>query len=200
MNRRFNLIDSLIMAPIYAFYTVISCAVVMLAEMLILRVLDLTVVMNATTVGTIRAIIYTVGVCAVLSIAAYREGYHAAGYSVPETLLSGILGAIIHFIFALLFSFEAFCAGAVKFVSALLKYGSYLNSENAVVELFRYDCILVFAIYSVIYALLMAFFKRLGAKKRLVDRKELTSSEKTPSERDADENAGDIVAEEDSEE
>jgi hypothetical protein len=189
MKRSFNLIDSLIMAPIYAFFMVISCAVVMFAEMLILRVLDLTVVMNATTVGLVRAIIYTVGVCAVLAIASYREGYHAAGYSIPETLLSGILGAVIHFLFALLFNFEAFCAGAVKFVSALLKYGSYLNVKDAVVELFRYDCIIVFVIYGVIYALLITFFKRLGAMKRIVDRKELTSSEKTPSERDFEKNS-----------
>ena len=119
-------LDVLLDAGIYAFYMFAACLVWMVAEAGIVKLLTLCFEMNYFTLCVIRAVIYTLGVNAMLSLVAYREGYKAAGASVFGTLISGILATLVHFAFCLLFSFNPFCAGGVRFITALVKFGTTL--------------------------------------------------------------------------
>lgn len=166
-------VDILISSLVYAVYMIISCLVIMFAEMLAIKIVNLFVVTQYFELCVIRTVIYTVGVCTLLAIISYREGYRAASFSIIETAISGAIASLIHFVFALLFSFEAFCAGGVRFITALVRFGSSLNSNTFMGTLSRVDFVPFFFINSFIYVALMIAFGKLGQHKRLADREEL---------------------------
>ncbi|MBQ8408375.1 MAG: hypothetical protein IJY39_05865 [Clostridia bacterium] len=167
-------LDVILDALLYAFYMFAACLVMMVAEAGIIRVLTLCFEIDYFVLCVIRAVIYTVGVNVILSLTAYREGYKAAQASVIGTLISGVIATCLHFMLCLLFSFEAFCAGGVKFITAIVKFGPSLSDSSFIGQLYRIDFFAVFFVNSLVYCVLMAAFKKIGAQKRLVDRQELT--------------------------
>ena len=166
--------NTLIDAPIYALYMLGSCIACMFAEMLIVKVLTLLFAIDYYTLCIIRTVIYSLGVNAILCILAYREGYKSAESSPVFTIISGFLATAIHFPFALLFGFEAFCAGGVRFITALVKFGPYLASSSFIGELHWLDFTPVFFINGFVYCVLMAVAKHIGKNRRLLDREALT--------------------------
>ena len=172
-------VDILVSSLVYAVYMIISCLVIMCAEILAIKIINLFVVTQYFELCVIRAVIYTLGVNALLAIISYREGYRAASFSIVGTAISGAIATLIHFVFALLFSFEAFCAGGVRFITALVRFGSSLNSNTFMGTLTRVDFIPFFFINSLVYVALMISFGKLGQYKRLADREDLLG-ENTP--------------------
>lgn len=174
--KKINL-DFLISGLIYAFFMLISCIVTMFAEILTVKVFNLFIVTEYHLLTVIRAVVYTVGVSAILSVISYREGYRAAKFSMLSTLIAGAIGSVIHFLFAFLFNFEGFCAGGVRFVTALIKYGRGLNHNSLMDALGRVDFIPFFFMISALYIGLMIVFGKLGEFMRLADRQELTGQQ-----------------------
>ena len=168
--------DVLFGTALRSVYMLGSCIVIMFAEMLAIKIIDLFVGLSPLSLCIVRALIYTVGVNSLLAIVSYREGYRSAEYSVVETLISGALASVLHFLVSLLFSFEAFCSGGVKFITALVKFGSGLNSESFSGSLSRFDCVPFFFANALVYIAVMIIFGRLGARNRLRDREELTGN------------------------
>ena len=184
MKKRNDILaDSIIFALIFF----ISCVVVMFAEMLVITVLDKVVIMTPVATAIVRTVIYCVGCFSIISIASYKIGYHSPDYSSLGLILSGVIASVMHFLISLLFSFEAFCAGAVKFVSVLVKFGSKINSSRFDGELFRYDCIPVFCIFAAIYITLTVVFAKIGGVRRLSDQKKLYDANATESSTDSEE-------------
>ena len=168
--------DILVNTLVYAFYMFISCVVIMLAEILTVKVVNLFVVTEYYELTVLRAVVYTVGVNAVLGLIAYKEGYRAARYPILETLVSGFLASLLHALVSLLFHFEAFCAGGVKFITALLHYGRDLTVNTLMDELGALDFLPVFLVNSLVYIGLMILLGKLGEYKRLADREDLTAN------------------------
>ena len=166
--------DFLVSTLVYAFYMFISCVVIMLAEILTVKVVNLFVVTEYYELTVLRAVVYTVGVNAVLGKIAYKEGYRAARYPIPETLVSGVLASVLHALVSLLFHFEAFCAGGVRFITALLHYGKDLTVNTLMDELGVLDFLPVFLVNSLVYVGIMIVLGKLGEYKRLADREDLT--------------------------
>ena len=166
--------DILVNTLVYGFYMFISCVVIMLAEILTVKIANLFVVTEYHELTVLRAAVYTVGVNAVLGAIAYKEGYRAARYPVAETLVSGLLASLLHALVSLLFHFQAFCAGGVRFITALLHYGKDLTVNTLMDELGVLDFLPVFAINSLVYIGIMIAFGKLGEYKRLADREETT--------------------------
>ncbi len=163
-------IDVLINSLIYLIYMVVSCIAIMIAEILILKVVNLFILPSSLTVCVLRALIYTIGVNALFAIASFREGYRAAYFPIIGTLISSVCATLVHFIYALLFGFEAFAAGGVKFIAALIKFGSSLDSSTFFGKLGRIDMIPFFFINSLVYIAVMIIFGKIGEKMRLRDR------------------------------
>lgn len=186
--RRARIFDALIDSLIYAFFMLISCLVCMCAEILIVKIIDLCVVIDYLSLCFVRTVIYTVGVNAVLSLVAYNDGYKAARCSVVGTAISCVIATVFHFLFSLLFGFEAFCAGGVRFIAGIVKYGSELTESSMIRNLHPADFVAVFFINGLIYCVLMTLFKKIGVKRRLIDREELTGSTSLPDDGDTDEN------------
>lgn len=166
-------LDIIIDGALYALYMFLSCLVCMLVELFVSKVITLFVEVSPFNLSLIRAVLYTVGVNAILSIVAYKEGYRSAYASAAETVISGIIATAVHFLFCLLFTFEPFCAGGVKYISAMLKYGRGLTLSNLSDGMTRVDSIAVFLLISLIGVGLITLFKVIGAKKRISERTEL---------------------------
>ena len=87
--------DILFGTVIYSVYMLVSCIVMMFAEMLAIKIINLFVGLSPLSLCIVRAIIYTVGVNAILAIVSYREGYRSASFSVVGTLISGALASML---------------------------------------------------------------------------------------------------------
>ena len=170
-------IDILVSSLVYAVYMLISCVIVMCAEILAVKIVNLFVVTEYFSLTVIRALLYTVGVNALLAVISYREGYKTAYFSIPETLISGAIATLLHLVFALLFNFEAFSAGGVRSITALIRFGSDLNSNALTSSLTRLDFIPFFLLNSLVYIGIMIGFGKLGQYKRIADREELLGTD-----------------------
>lgn len=172
-------VDILVNSLIYGISVLVSCIIVMLGESLLTRVLGSMFVLKPLTLCIIRAVVYTLGVTALMGIMSYREGYRAGYSSAPETAISAAIAFVAHFLFALLFSFEAFAAGGVKFIASLVKFGSKLNLKSFSDTLSPVDSIPYFFLFAALYIVVMIVCGKLGAKARIKSRKELTGSDET---------------------
>lgn len=166
-------LDVLINAPLYALYMFLSCLVVMFAEMLVVKVANWFIVTDYYSTSVIRAVVYSVGVNAILAAIAFREGFKNAKATPIATVISGVLATLLHSVFCLLFSFEAFCAGGVKSIAIIVKFGKAINSQMFVGTLDRFDMIPFFFINSAIYIAVMVTFNAIGAYKRKRERQEM---------------------------
>ena len=171
--------DVLVNSLLYSLSMLVSCIIVMLAESLLTRVLGSMFVLKPLTLCIIRAVVYSTGVPAMLAIMAYKEGFRTGYCSVAGTAVSGLIASLAHFLFALLFSFEAFASGGVKFVTALVKFGDKLNLKSFSSELSLFDPIPYFFLFALVYIAVMILFGKLGERARIKSRKELTGSETT---------------------
>ncbi len=169
--------DILFNSVVYAVYMIVSCIVIMFAEILTVKIVNLFIDPSALTECVICALVYTVGVSALLAIVSYKEGYRAAHYSCTGTLISGAIASILHFLFALLFSFQAFIAGGVRFATALVKLGTHIRPSSLTDDIKITDMIPFFFIYSLIYIAVMTVFGKIGERNRLRDRRSLTGND-----------------------
>ena len=67
----------------------------------------------------------------------------------------------------MLFGFEAFCAGGVRFIAGIVKYGSELTESSMIRNLHPADFVAVFFINGLIYCVLITLFKKIGVNKML---------------------------------
>lgn len=158
---------------IYAVYFLAACLCGVGVDFLIIKVLDSIIVMSAFAICIIRSVIYFAVPMAVIFVCAYKEGYKEASFYFGETFLSCIIATLIHFLFALLFAFNQFFAGGVKFTSAIIVYGADIQKLAQISEIRYRVFIPVFFAFSVIYCVNLVLAKRLGCDARLQDRRQL---------------------------
>ena len=171
MKKRF--IDVLLSSQLYLTYMLLSCLAIMFVEMLAVKIVNLFVVVDPLSLCVMRAAIYTVGVNTLLGIAGFREGYKSAKATPVSIAISAAIATLAHSLIGLLFSFEAFCAGGVKFVATLVKFGRSINGELFTGTMTRFDMIPFFFINSAVYIAIMIGSNKLGAMCRLKQRKQL---------------------------
>lgn len=158
---------------VYAAYFLASCLCGVGVDFLVIKVLDSIVVLSAFAICVIRSVIYFIVPMAVIFVCAYKEGYKEASFYFGETLLSSVFATVIHFLFALLFAFNQFFAGGVKFVSAIIVYGADIEKLSQISEI-RYRVFMpMFVAFGVIYCVNLILAKKLGRDARLQDRKQL---------------------------
>ena len=164
---------------LYFTYMFGSCFVIMLAEALLSKIINSFVALSYPVLTTIRIVIYSVGVPAVIGVASYHEGYREANVSVPETVISGVLALIPYVLFAMLFRFHGFVSGAVRFTAGLLHNGWQIT-ETSLVEKTPYPLFLiVFLLYGLIYTGVISYCKYIGCNQRIMDRADLRKHETT---------------------
>lgn len=171
-----KIIDSFINSLIYIAYVIGACICAAAVDLLALKILNEFLVISIYAQTVIRVVIYAIVPLAVVSVVAFREGYKEAGFNVGESVISCALASVGTFLVALLFRFNRFVAGGVKYISSLIAYGDSISSEEQIANVgYRY-AIPVFVALFVIYSVAIIVFKKLGAHQRLVDRAELTEA------------------------
>ena len=100
-------------------------------------------------------------------------------------MVSGVLASILHLIFAMLFKFQGFVSGAVRFTAGLLHNGWEITYDSLINQTPYGLFLLVFAAYSLLYIGVLTITKYLGAQKRVIDRADLRKNETTDSEMSA---------------
>jgi hypothetical protein len=168
---------------LFAFlYLIGACLITMLAEALVSYIINHVVVLSYPTLTVIRIAIYSIGVTALMGVVGYYEGYREAYCSVGESLAGVLLAAVPHLLLAMLFRFQGFISGSVRFTAGLIHNGWDVTYDKLVNETPYSLFLLVFAAYAVLYAATFTVAKYLGAQKRVIDRADLRrgESENTP--------------------
>ena len=145
----------------YFLYFFGSCFVVMLAEALFINVVEKFIALPYPVLTVMRIVIYTAGVVAILAVAGYKEGYREASCHVGATIASGAIATVLHLLFAMLFHYQGFVSGSVRFTAGLVFNG--------------WD--VTYAAYALLYVAALTLSKYLGAQKRILDRAELRMGE-----------------------
>ena len=159
------------------FYLVGACLITMLAEALISYIINHVVVLPYAALTVIRIVIYSIGVTALMGVIGYYEGYREAYCSVGESLTGMLLAAIPHLLLAMLFRFQGFISGAVRFTAGLLHNGWGITYDRLINETPYGLFLLIFAAYAVLYAATFTVAKYLGAQRRVIDRANLRRGE-----------------------
>lgn len=163
-------------------YLMAATLLCVLIEAMLLFFIDRFVVMSYPVQTLIRIGVYSTGIPAILGVLCYHEGYRYAECSLSVTLLSFIPSGLCHLLMAMLFKFQAFTAGSVRFTAGLIHNGWDITAESLVEETPYGLFILTFLGYTLLYAGVSAVCKYLGAQKRIIDRAELRMHEPTETE------------------
>jgi hypothetical protein len=161
----------------YFLYMFGCCVIVMLGEALFISVVEKFVELPYPVLTVIRIVIYTAGVPAILAVLGRGEGYREGACSVVGTILSGLLAMILHLLFSMLFHFQGFVSGGVRFTAGLIHNGWDITYDSLINVTPYYMFLLTFAGYGLIYVTVLTLSKLLGAQKRVVDRGELRKGE-----------------------
>lgn len=161
----------------YFLYMFGSCFIVMLIEALFVSVVEKFVELPYPVLTVIRIVIYTAGVPAILAVAGRGEGYREGQCSVGATVASGVLAMIPHLLFSMLFHFQGFVSGGVRFAAGLLYNGWDVTYDSLINETSYSTFLLMFFVYGGIYVATLTIAKYLGAQKRIMDRAGMRMSE-----------------------
>ena len=166
----------------YFLYMLGSCIIVMLIEALFTNVAEKFVALPYPVLTVIRIVIYTAAIPVILAVAGRSEGYREGYCSVGATVVSGLLAMIPHLLFAMLFKFQAFVSGAVRFTAGLIYNGWDVTYDSLINDTPYWGFLAIFAAYAVLYMATLTVAKYLGAQKRIIDRAELRKGEDTRAE------------------
>ena len=166
----------------YFLYVFGSCFIVMLIESLFVNVVEKFVLLPYPVLTVIRIVIYTAGVVAILAVAGHKEGYREAYCSVGGTLASGGIATVIHLLFAMLFHYQGFVSGSVRFTAGLVFNGWDVTYDSLINDTPYWGFLATYAAYALLYVATLTLSKYLGAQKRIMDRADLRMGEDTAEE------------------
>lgn len=164
-------------AGMYALYLISACVLIMLVEWLFLFLLDHIILLDYPVITVLRIVIYTGGVTAIIGFLGYYEGYREMACPVKESIVSYCLALIPHILLAMLFGFQGFIAGGVRFTAGLIFHGWKITAEKLAYETPEWVFLLGFLGYSILYGAALVLCKYFGAQKRICDRAELRGRE-----------------------
>ncbi len=162
---------------LYICYLLGACILTMLVEAMLVFFIDHIVLLSYPVLTLIRIVVYSVGVSAIIGVLGYYEGYREAECSVGETTGAFLLALIPHILLAMLFKFQGFISGAVRFMAGFI-HNQWNITEHTLVENTPYSLFLiVFLAYSIVYFAVLFLCKYFGSKKRICDRADLRRGE-----------------------
>ena len=163
---------------VYLCYLLGACILTMLIEAMFVFFLDHLVLLSYPVLTIIRIVIYSVGIPAIIGFLGSYEGYREMDCTMGESLVAFIAACIIHLLFAMLFKFQGFISGAVRFTAGFIHNGWDITQVNLVEKTPYSLFLLVFSGYAVLYGTVLIICKFFGSKKHIMDRAELRKNEK----------------------
>ena len=93
------------------------------------------------------------------------------------TIAAGLLATLPHLIFAMLFKFQGFVSGAVRFTAGLLYNGWDITYDSLIQDTPYGLFLLIFIVYGAIYIGTLTVAKYFGTQKRIIERSDLRKNE-----------------------
>ena len=153
LNFVYKLRNHAVTSGLYFLYLFASCVLTMLVEALLIFFVDKIIVLAYFPATVIRIVIYTVGVPAIIAVLGYFEGYKDMKYSIGEVIVPYIPAAVLHLLFAMLFKFQGFVSGSVRFTAGLIANGADITYDSLLNVTPYWMFLAVFAAYEVLYCL-----------------------------------------------
>ena len=166
----------------YFLYVFGSCILAMIVEALLVKMVDKFVLLPYPVLTVIRIIVYTAGVAAILAVVGRMEGYREGYCHVGGTIAAGAVASVIHLLFSMLFHFQGFVSGSVRFTAGLIFNGWGVTYESLVNNTPYWGFLVIFVAYAALYVATLTVAKYLGAQQRIIDRAELRTGEDTRAE------------------
>ncbi len=157
----------------YFLYMIGACFVTMAVEALLVYIVERFVIIPYPALTVIRMVIYSLGVTAIMATIGYYEGYREGTCPIGDTVAGGLIALVYHFIFALLFNFQAFVAGSVRFTAGFIAHGTHITDPLLVLETPFGLTLLVFFLYGLLYVGALTVARYFGAGRRIIDRADL---------------------------
>lgn len=167
----------LISAGLFFLYLFGTCVITMLVEALFCFFLGKIILIPYLALTILRMAIYTLGVTGLMAFVGYREGYREMEFSMGEMSAGYGMAAVLHLLFAMLFKFQGFVSGSVRFTAGLIWNGVDITSDNLLNETPYWLFLVVFLGYALLYFAAFAIAKYFGMQKRIIDRGELRRNE-----------------------
>ena len=180
LNFVYKLRNHAVTSGLYFLYLFASCVLTMLVEALLIFFIDKIIVLEYFPATVIRIVIYTVGVPAIIAVLGYFEGYKDMKYSIGEVIVPYIPAAVLHLLFAMLFKFQGFVSGSVRFTAGLIANGADITYDSLLNVTPYWIFLAVFAAYEVLYCLVFLLAKYFGVQKHIIFRGELRKGEVSP--------------------
>ncbi len=162
---------------LYLLYMFGGCIAVMVVETLFVFIISKFVVLSYPALTIIRLTLYALGVPAIMTGVGYIEGYREASPDVAETVVGGVVAMVFHLLLALLFKFEAFVSGGVRFAAGLIRHGMGITDELLTSETPTDLFLAMFVLFGAVYITVLTVARCVGAKRRIISRAELRESE-----------------------
>ena len=166
----------------YFLYVFGSCILAMIVEALLVKMVDKFVILPYPVLTVIRMVVYTAGVVAILAVVGWKEGHREAYCHVGGTVASGAIASVIHLLFSMLFHFQGFVSGAVRFTAGLIFNGWGVTYDSLINDTPYWGFLVAFAVYAALHTATLTVSKYLGAQRRIIDRAELRKGEDARSE------------------
>ena len=174
--------NTLINGFLYFLYLFGSCILAMIVENMLVKIVDKFVLLPYPVLTAIRIVVYTAGVVAILAVVGRMEGYREASCHVGDTILGGSVASVVHLLFSMLFHFQGFVSGSVRYTAGLIFNGWGVTYESLINDTPYWGFLVVFVAYAALYVATLTVAKYLGAQKRIIDRAELRKGEDTRAE------------------
>ena len=88
-----------------------------------------------------------------------------------------MLATVLHLLFAMLFKFQGFVSGGVRFTAGLIHNGMDITYDSLINKTPYGMFLLVFVAYAAVYLIALTVAKYFGAQKRVIDRADLRKDE-----------------------
>ena len=177
LNFLYKIRNNAVTSGLYFLYLFASCVLTMLVEAMLVFFVEKFIIIEYFPLTIMRIVIYSLGVTALIALFGYAEGYRDAEYHMGEVIWSYIPAMILHLLFAMLFKFQGFVSGSVRFTAGLLANGQGITYDNLINATPYWMFLAVFAAYGVLYFLVFAISKYWGVQKRIIFRGELRKNE-----------------------
>ena len=151
-----------------------ACLLNLLVMSMVLKIANILVVVEPFTEVVIRLVVSIIVVAGVPSAVAYLVSYKMASFDVKNAVGTFCVASVFQLLLALLLKFHPFISGGVLYLAGIFESGSSFANGADVKYIGIFDYLPAYAICFVVGAFSYVVCGKLGMKKRLKDREELT--------------------------
>lgn len=161
---------------IWLFFFWVSALCAVAIDLMVMKIIGTIVVIPFEVEVILHIATMLVGAGIPIGAISYLISFHLADFSLLSSSVEGVTASLLHFPLGMLLGFPIWITGGVKWLAALLEYGSRLYHADAMKDVALRYYALAFLIFTVFFLLVKTAFGILGKKLRIRQRDALMAS------------------------